>query len=56
MDDMLLMLVHPTGEGDDKKGNRVQERAHCRKLSRWLSRALLLNVFDQFGFLHTTGH
>jgi len=37
MDDMLLMFVHPTGQGDDQKGKRVQERAHCRKLSRRLS-------------------
>ena len=27
MDDMLLVLVHPAGQGDDEKGNRVQERA-----------------------------
>ena len=38
MDDMLLMLVHPAGRGDDEKGNRVQERAHYRKLSRRLLR------------------
>src|SRR5437016_13102443 len=38
MDDMLLMLVHPAGQGDDEKGNRVQERAHYRKLSRRLLR------------------
>jgi hypothetical protein len=30
---MLLILVHPTGQGDDEKGKRVQERAHRRRLS-----------------------
>ena len=36
LDDMLLMLVHPTAQGDDKKGKRVEESVHCRTLSRRL--------------------
>src|SRR5213593_364702 len=33
MNNLPLMLVHPTGQGDDEKGKRVQARAHTRRLS-----------------------
>jgi hypothetical protein len=51
MDDMLVMLVHPTGQRDDENGKRVQERTHCRKLSRALS-GLAPSIFNQSSFAH----
>src|SRR5215467_6286303 len=34
MDGMLLMLVHPAGQGNDEKGQRIQQRAHSCRLPR----------------------
>jgi hypothetical protein len=51
MDDMLLMLVHPAGQGNDEKGKRIQQRAHgCRFTTH-----TFLMTFNRFAFLHGTG-
>jgi predicted metalloprotease with PDZ domain len=55
MDEMLLMLVHPTGQGYDEERKWVQEHAHCRRLSGTLSALLFSNDFNPFEFLHSTG-
>src|SRR5262245_47892621 len=54
MDEMLLMLVHPTGQGYDEERKWVQEHAHCRRLSGTLSALLFSNDFNPFEFLHST--
>src|SRR5262252_8866209 len=33
VDDMLLMLVHPASERDYEKGERLEHRMHCCRLS-----------------------
>jgi len=54
MDDMLLTLVHPTGQGDDEKGKRGQQLTHRRRLSRTPSPQFSSN-FSRFEGLHSTG-
>ena len=50
MDHVPLMLVHPTGQGDEEKGERGQHGAHGRRLSRhWASD--FSNDFNPFEFL-----
>jgi hypothetical protein len=53
MDHMLFMLVHPASDGKDEKGKRVQQRAHCSKLSPRLL-PFTPQCFNQFEFLHIT--
>src|SRR5262249_6137616 len=33
-DDLLLPLIHPTGDGDDEKGKSIQTRLHSGRLPR----------------------
>jgi hypothetical protein len=52
---MLLVLVHPFGEGDDDKGKRIQDSMHCRRLTRRSARLPLPMISLRSSFLHTTG-